>query len=286
MASRRIDTRTVEHFVRRLRRVSQHPLAFQNGDYLDWLASVPTSLSPTKNRKAILRSPLPDEVAFESLATRLRPLVEPKDDLYFEKAFRALERLIEPERDQFRWVREYVLQEWRAATERSDRTRAYSVTSAAERHSDVQLAFSWLYGDSIHGDHKKVETLDITQRFKAAVGFFSGIAVMALATLNLIRQLDELGVVDLPERAFTDDVVVTASQVAEEVEAYFADVGVDLTADVNAFLRSGKPLPPHIRPMAQELAILRASQQRAIGAYQQPAEAGAASNPRGTDTAS
>jgi hypothetical protein len=42
---------------------------------------------------ATLRSPLPDEVEFESLATRVRAFTWPKDRLYWPKALGALDRL-------------------------------------------------------------------------------------------------------------------------------------------------------------------------------------------------
>jgi hypothetical protein len=133
------------------------------------------------------------------------------DHLHFEKAFTALDRLIGPEHNNFRQISQQVQDEWRSASERSDRTRAYFVSTEAEMYSDVELAYSWLYGDSVHGDHDKVENLDVLERFRAAVGF-SGVAVVALATLNMIRQLVKRDVIDLPEDAFTDDVVVTETE--------------------------------------------------------------------------
>ena len=238
MTDREADLRTVGHFVRRLRRVAQHPLAANNADDLVVLGSVQITIGRTKDGKMVMRSPLPDEVAFESLATRLRPFLVPTDDLHFEKAFQALDRLVTPEREQYLALRQQVCQQWRDAVERSDRTRAYKVITQEAEFSDVVLAYSWLYGDSIHGDHAKVETLDIIDRFRAAVGFFSGVAVIAVATLNMIRQLVELGVVELPEQPFTDDVVVTQSEIRVElVDAYQADVGVDTSDLVNSLLQ-------------------------------------------------
>lgn len=51
--------------------------------------------------------------------------------------------------------------------------------------------------------------------------------------------------------------VVTATWVVHEVEAYFANVVVNLTSETNAYLRSGTPLPSHTRPMADDLASIR-----------------------------
>ncbi len=85
---------------------------------------------------------------------------------------------------------------------------------------------------------------------------FSGIAVVTLATLNMIRQLVELGVIELPKQAFTDPVVVTDSEVVIECEAYESDVGADL-GDVE----SGGPLPAHFRPVQEAAAERRAQRQ-------------------------
>ena len=100
--------------------------------------------------KATLRSPLPDEVAFESLASRLRPFTVDTDDLFYGKAFDALDRLLAaPEHDKFRRISQAVHQDWRTATDRTSRTRAYRISSEAAQHTDVDLAFSWLHGDLV-----------------------------------------------------------------------------------------------------------------------------------------
>lgn len=268
MASEERDVRTVAHFVRRLRRVAQHPLAVDRGDFLDRFANVPLRFDRRSDGKTVVRIELPDEVAFESLATRLRPFITQGDDLHFEKAFAALDRLMglgdDKFRRNFRHFSQQVLGEWRSASDRSDRTRAYwvMVSTETEKYSDVVLAYSWLYGDSVHGDHEKVETLDLLQRFRAAVGFFSGVAVVAIATMNLIRQMVESGVIDLPEEAFTDAVVVTETEIVHEVEVYRTDVGIDVTDDLNALFQSGQELPEHIRPLDDAVRELRAQREQ------------------------
>lgn len=236
-----------------------HPLAAEHAEYLDQLARVPMTLGRTSDGKLFMRSPLPNEVAFESLATRLRPLIAQGDDLHFEKAFSALEQLVVADEDKYRDIRQHVLDEWRTQTERSDRTRAYRMMTVDDDVSDVTLAFAWLYGDSIHGDHDKVEKHEVLDRFRAAVGFFSGVAVVAVATLNLIRQLVELGVVDLPGTAFTDDVVVTQREIRVEVaKAYHTDVGADMTDVLKRLLeRTGEDLPPNVRPVQELMDQLR-----------------------------
>ena len=85
--------------------------------------------------KATLRSPLPDEVAFESLASRLRPFTVDTDDLFYGKAFDALDRLLAaPKHGKFRRISQAVHQDWRTATDRTSRTRAYRISSEAAQH--------------------------------------------------------------------------------------------------------------------------------------------------------
>lgn len=263
MANREADVRTLSHFVRRRRRVALHPLAANNADLLDELAQVRMTFGRRADGTLFMRSPLPDEVAFESLATRLRPFLVSSDDLYFEKAFGALERLVVAEKDKFQHVRQVMLAEWRKAVERSGTTRAYRVITEDAEFPDVVLAYSWLYGDSIHGDHQKVETLDITERYRAAVGLFSGIGAVAVATSNMLRQFVELGVVELPEEAFTDAVVVTRTELRIEVaDAYHTDVGADMTETIeNLLRRTGDPLPPNVRPVQELMDELRAQRE-------------------------
>ena len=120
------------------------------GEFLNSLSSVRTTMTFRSDGKATLRSPLPDEVAFESLASRLRPFTVDTDDLFYGKAFDALDRLLAaPEHDKFRRISQAVHQDWRTATDRTSRTRAYRISSEAAQHTDVDLAFSWLHGDLV-----------------------------------------------------------------------------------------------------------------------------------------
>ena len=153
-------------------------------------------------------------------------------------------------------MRNAILAEWHKASERSSRTRAFWVqtSESAKQYSDVELAFAWLYGDTMHGDHDKVETLDIHDRYQAAVGFFAGVAVIAIATLNMIRQFAELGVVELPAEVFTDDVVVTQTEVRHEVDVFHSEVGVDPAAALESLLRrSDAPMPPEFQPVSSQI---------------------------------
>jgi hypothetical protein len=100
--TRDAGVRLVADFVRRLCRVALHPLALddQGGDgvplpgtYLRRLMRVEGKVEVRPDRSATIRSPLPDEVQFESLATRMRTFTLKRDRLYWPKALDALDRL-------------------------------------------------------------------------------------------------------------------------------------------------------------------------------------------------
>lgn len=206
------DTKVVSAFVRRLQRVAMHSLIRDDrGDFLNDLALVTFNATPNGDGTMTIRQRLPDEERFESLAVRLRPFTLEKDPLHYVKAFDALDRLIDSVDPTCQEVTDAMREEWRKATDRTSRTRAYTVITTAETHNDVDLAYAWLYGDLVHGDHGK-NLVSPTQRFQAAVGVFSAIAIVALATRNLIRQLVDLGAVTLPEGTFTDPVVATETE--------------------------------------------------------------------------
>lgn len=202
------DRKTLSAFVVRLRRIASHSLAHDdNGDFLNELALVTMTATFDKNKSglATICQKLPDEELFESLAGRLRPLMVPSDDLHHAKAFKALDALLLTEDPKILEIIKTMRNEWCEATDRNRGLRAYSVITITEQHNDVDLAFAWLYGDFVHGDHQHAR-LNRQHRFQAALGVFSAVAVLAIATLNLIRQLTESGNLVLPEGIFTDPI--------------------------------------------------------------------------------
>jgi hypothetical protein len=95
--TRDADVRLVADFVRRLRRVALHPLALEGpggdddddtplpGPYLCKLMTFGGTAEVGPDRLATIRSPLPDEVQFESLATRVRTFTLERDRLNWAK---------------------------------------------------------------------------------------------------------------------------------------------------------------------------------------------------------
>lgn len=260
-------------FVRRLRRVALHPLALDDqqgeaqpmpGDLLRKLMRVNAKAEVRSDGTATLRFVLPDEVQFESLAMRIRAFTLPKDRIYWSKALDALDRLTGLTDMTISASSRDLRQEWKQATDRTSRTRAFWSSYVAGEHgeggqgrfTDIDLAYAWLYQDVAHGDEVSTGYFGVDERYRAAVGVFSQMAVVAIETLHYINHLVELGLITLPVGTFSDPVVVTKSEFVIEGKLFEGEVGADI-GDV----ATGGPIPDHFRP-AFELIHELAQQNR------------------------
>jgi hypothetical protein len=254
------DTRLVADFVRRLRRVALHPLSLDQsgegdqvpmpGNYLRTLMSAGGTATVSADHRATIRLPLPDEVQFESLATRVRTFTLPRDRLYWPKVFDALDRLTGQEDEQVRTFSEQFREGWAKATERNGpQERAYRMgyrvgdtDDAEEQHfTDIDAAYAWLYQDVAHSDEVSTGHFGVMERFRAAVGVFANLALVAVATLHYINSLVANGKLDLPVGTFSDRVVVTEREYVQEVYWFDTEVGADLSVLDNK-------IPEHLRP--------------------------------------
>lgn len=76
--------------------------------------------------------------------------------------------------------------------------------------TDKSLARAWLYGDVMHADQRavaKVAPHDIDARLRAGSLLICGTAVLAVATLNLIRSGCGAGHITLDDGLFTQTVL-------------------------------------------------------------------------------
>jgi hypothetical protein len=260
MPSREEDVALLVDAVRRLRRLALHPLALDDtggegevpfpGDYLRMLMQVEGTMEVGPENMATIRSPLPDEVLFESLASRVRVFTLTGDRLYWTTLIDALDRLTGLDDLGLRLTSEHFRQEWKKATERrTPEERAYRLgyqrgnePDAEQGHfTDLDVAYAWLYQDVAHGDAVSTGYFGIMERFRAAAGVFSHIAVVAIETLHYINGLVELGILDLPVGTFSDPVVVTSREYVQRAFVLIGEVGADLVG-------SGTQLPEQLRP--------------------------------------
>lgn len=135
-------------------------------------------------------------------------------------------------------------------------TRAYSVITTEATYTDIELAFAWLYQDAVKSDASTTGQIGVVERYRAAVGVFSHIALVALHTLRYVEGLHKHGKIKLPDATFSDPVVVTSTEVVDEGQVYEGDTGSDLSG-----LGLNDPLPQGFRPAFD--AVHEAHQQRA-----------------------
>ncbi|MBB3750811.1 hypothetical protein FHT44_003306 [Mycolicibacterium sp. BK634] len=225
------DVERVANFVKRLRRIALHPLCREGGgELLHDLMSVRVTFQVKSEGLSSVEYQLVDEVMFESLAVRLRPLTLNDDQVSFNSALNALDRIIDCPMDVARRITSKQFKaEWRDCTNVKDCRAYWTVTENGNTYTDVELAFAWLYQDSVHGDTSTTGDLGVSQRFSAAVGVFSHLAVLAIEMLNYINGLVDVGLLDLPVGPFADQVVVLPSDHREEGHIYASEVGADIS---------------------------------------------------------
>ena len=257
------DRRLIVDFVRRLRRVALHPLALEAddieatplpGDLLRKLMHVYMTVTLVHDEPQSMTTPLPDEVQFESLATRVRAFTLQKDRLYWPKALAALDRLTGLDDVAVKISSKHLRDEWHQATDRKDRVRAYFfLVEDEKRQTDVDLAYAWLYQDLAHGDEVSTGHLGVQHRFEAAVGVFAHLAVVAIETLHYINGLCELGIIKLPVGTFSDRVTAFQTGITMKVSSVYE---VALDEDLNELTARG-PLPDSARPIIDVVKELR-----------------------------
>lgn len=157
------------------------------------------------------------------------------DTLYHTKVMNSLDALTSDATDpQVADINVKVRQAWEEATQRDHnrggRTRAYnmaigSIEGEVEGHAtDLDLAYAWLYEDSVHGDLPSYDEFSARDRYQAATYVFAGIACVALDTLQYLRSLIDHGFLVLPAEALETPVVVTETTWEQPVQAYFGAV--------------------------------------------------------------
>jgi hypothetical protein len=81
--------------------------------------------------------------------------------------------------------------------------------SLGDRVSDKQLAYTWVYCDLVHADDdasERVGAHDIDSRFQAGTILIASAAVRVIATLNLVRQMRQNGLLTLTDELFSQRV--------------------------------------------------------------------------------
>ena len=256
------DTTRLSAFVRRLRRIEAHPLiSADGGKMIRTLRRTQFKLTVfPQTQEALLKVELPDEVQFESLAARLRPMTVGSDTLNRSKVMASLDALTASATDpQVSAINARVRQAWVEATKRDrnrgNTTRAYmmavgNIDGEVDGHAtDLDLAYAWLYEDSVHGDLPSYDEFTARDRYQAATYVFAGIACVALDTLQYLRSLIDDGVLVLPAEALETPVVVTETSWELPTQAY---IGAVQEADTLTGIGQNT-LPPDMQPIHEVL---------------------------------
>lgn len=223
----------LSRFVLRARRIAAHSLVLDRAELQSHASGLFTGTIDTTGKMTMVQE-LPDsEEAFESLAARLRPLTVRSEPIHFVKVFAALEAVQSAQyEDRITTLRDA----WNATEIQGTQVHAFSVqqskadgTEATDFISDTQLAAAWLYADLVHseatGAKKAALVFPMAERYGAAVRIFAHMALLTLATLELVDSMADDGLIDLDPQARTADVVVGKGELVREARAYVAELG-------------------------------------------------------------
>jgi len=267
------DTTRLVAFVRRLRRIAAHPLiAADGGESMRDLASSKFKMVVfPQTGDVIMKHEVPEEVLFESMAARLRPMTLTRDDLAHKKVMQSLEACTDTSHPRVAVALAKMRADWAEVTVRDARNpgkvgQAFNLVSGnldgaeVETMTDVDLAYAWLYGDCIHGDVKNFGGSSSRDRYHAATSVFARIAVVAMGTLEYIRHLVDEGLLSLPEEAFTDAVVVSETYWETKGKAYASadgtvpDLGAiaDLASVPTGMIPIHDAITPHLEPLGDD----------------------------------
>ena len=212
----------LESFVVRARRVREHSLA-KDEELLSATGSGTLQYQAAPGGHQTLRFVVPDEERVESAAARVRPLVLERDPSFYAKALKALRFLASGslQSDSVRDLEDLAAR-WRSTTTRNGGRVGYYVSllsssdeTPPESVTDTQLAWAYIYGDTVHADENELgrtRRFGITQRFRAAARLVCELIQLAMATLALIERIRAQGLLDLAPEAFEVDVIARSPE--------------------------------------------------------------------------
>lgn len=191
--------RVLVRFVLRARRVLDCRMARQ----IDVPSSVPQKEPPPVPALAIS---LLDEESVDAAAARVRPMLLASEELYWAKILSALERILPNGQSN----RDEVLSQLR---ELWDAVRKPPRPQQGP-FSDRQLADRFLYGDLVHADALPTDVPSFPLRLFAAQAYIHDALQATSATLQIVRQASEAGLISLPPHCWSDAVSAAGQRTA------------------------------------------------------------------------
>lgn len=226
--------RTLNRFVLRGRRIAAHSLA-RDREVLRTLAQMTVAGRIRLDGTMEIRRTLPDEELFESLAARVRPVLVKKESVHHGRIIAAIADSIASSTvevpDALQEQVRALAGDWPNFDLDGTAVLRFAVQSASAEGSEVspqvsdtQLAAAWLYGDLVHVDTHGSKSdgllFPVKERYSAAVTYFAHAALLCLATLDLVLELDRLGAVQIDADSTEREVVVGLRELVEEGVAY------------------------------------------------------------------
>lgn len=222
-----IHQRVVSRFVVRARRIQAHSIFHDAARLHSYVVGEMKLTVDGEGQIHRLRSLVPAEEQLESLAGRVRPLLLRGDGVYFANAIRSVQHFARAAGQAETVARlERTRDEFLAQTEgRGIASFAVQIQHGDDgevaQMTDLQLAESWLYGDVVHADADHIRAsaaFGVDERFRAAVGVYTRLAVNAVGVLRHVEQLRSAGSTVCGDDPFNVNVVAT---VVEGTSNYF-----------------------------------------------------------------
>lgn len=206
----------LKRFVIRARRVEEHSLAEDRALLHDWASAKMQYRQVEGEPTGTLRWQLPPEEPLDSLAARCRPFILQNDEVYWHKVLSAVGYFLrDRDADDLAAHVQSQRSAWRRLDKDSPDDLGYLSQAGRGGHglgepiNSKTLAYAWLYGDLVHADDHAPERIgehDIDDRYQAGAIFIARVATHVIASLHLVRALQQRGLVDLPEEIFTQRV--------------------------------------------------------------------------------
>lgn len=217
----------LERFVVRARRVQAHSLV-QDGSVGKYAKTqMIVSFSMTTGAVTIKDVVVPDEEAFESLTTRLRPFIVQSEPIYLPNVFSAIRSFMPEgalgEKDED-LEKALISAEQRFEHRfRGQDVETYAVQLLDEEGnpesgyvSDAVMAGSWLYTDTVHadphGEKAEGKKFGYRARYRAASPFFCELAILIVSMLNIVKALVEKGYLSISDTAWSEPVTYAEAE--------------------------------------------------------------------------
>ena len=227
-------TACVEAFVVRARRVELHSLAADRVALLELSQNTHTIQVDRATGQAWEVENLPPEEQVESAAARVRPFLLQREPIHHGKVMDAVSGLLARTSDgELASQVDRLRHHWSQINSRSKEIHAFGMQiqdAAGITHEpipDNELAFGWIYGDTVHADTDRLvatRSYGVKNRYRAAVPLVARLFVLTIQTLNLIRAAVEQQQLHLDAGTFTQEVVVTDHTSRRPAQLYVSDV--------------------------------------------------------------